>query len=82
MSEMESIQALRATSPRQLLKSTQLFAALSDAELNSLAARAGMRSYVFGEMLFSEGSLAPAFLSWSPDASGFTRHPRAAGSRC
>ena len=74
---MESIQARRATSPRQLL-----FAALSDAELNSLAARAGMRSYVFGEMLFSEGSLAPAFLSWSPDASGFTRHPRAAGSRC
>jgi CRP/FNR family transcriptional regulator len=42
-------------SPKQILKATQLFAALDDAELSSLAARCGIRSYSPGEILFSEG---------------------------
>ena len=40
---------------RQILEATPLFAALNEAELNSLAARAGVRSYAQGEILFSEG---------------------------
>jgi CRP/FNR family transcriptional regulator len=42
-------------SAKQILKSTALFAALDDAELNALAARSGIRSYVRGAVLFSEG---------------------------
>src|SRR5208283_2464745 len=42
-------------SPLQVLKSTPLFKALDEAEMNSLAARAGTRSYQPGEVLFSEG---------------------------
>lgn len=42
-------------SPREILKATPLFAALDDTELNSLAAKAGIRSYAAGEMLFCEG---------------------------
>lgn len=42
-------------SVKQILKATPLFAALDDAELGSLAARCGMRSYAAGEILFSEG---------------------------
>jgi CRP/FNR family cyclic AMP-dependent transcriptional regulator len=41
--------------PKQVLKSTQLFAALDETELNSLALRSGIRSYPQGEVLFSEG---------------------------
>jgi len=44
-----------AVSPKQILKATALFAALDDAEIGSLAARCGMRSYAAGEILFSEG---------------------------
>lgn len=42
-------------SPKQILKATPLFAALDDAEMNSLAARCGIRHYSPGELLFSEG---------------------------
>ncbi len=38
-----------------ILKGAPLFAALTDAEIESLAARAVMRSYSAGETLFSEG---------------------------
>jgi CRP/FNR family transcriptional regulator, cyclic AMP receptor protein len=44
-----------SVSPRQILKATPLFAALDEAEVNSLAARCGIRSYSPGEILFSEG---------------------------
>lgn len=44
-----------SASTLQILKTTQLFAALDDAEFNSLAARAGARSYSPGEILFTEG---------------------------
>lgn len=40
---------------RQVLKDTALFAALNESELNSLAARCGLRSYAAGEILFGEG---------------------------
>ena len=43
------------TSPRQILKATPLFAALDEAELNSLAARCGIQSFSTGQILFSEG---------------------------
>lgn len=42
-------------SPRQILKATPLFTALDDLEVNSLAARCGIRPYSPGEILFSEG---------------------------
>jgi CRP-like cAMP-binding protein len=42
-------------SPRDILQSTPLFGALDELELNSLAARAGIRTYPRGEVLFSEG---------------------------
>ena len=42
-------------SARQILKATPLFAALDDAEVNSLAAHCGIRPYSQGEILFSEG---------------------------
>jgi len=42
-------------SPGQILKNTPLFAALSDAELSSLASRCGVRAYAAGELIFSEG---------------------------
>jgi CRP/FNR family transcriptional regulator, cyclic AMP receptor protein len=38
-----------------VLKSTPLFAALTDAEVEFLGARTGVRSYSPGELLFSEG---------------------------
>ncbi len=44
-----------AASPREILRATPLFAALDNHELNSLAARSGVRSYSPGETLFSEG---------------------------
>jgi CRP/FNR family transcriptional regulator len=40
---------------RQALKDVALFAALNESELNSLAARCGVRSYAAGEILFGEG---------------------------
>jgi CRP/FNR family cyclic AMP-dependent transcriptional regulator len=40
---------------KDVLKATQLFARLDEAELNSLAARSAIRSYPQGEVLFSEG---------------------------
>jgi CRP-like cAMP-binding protein len=43
------------TSPRQILKATPLFAALDEAELNSLAARCGIQAFSSGQILFSEG---------------------------
>jgi CRP-like cAMP-binding protein len=42
-------------SSREILKATPLFAALDDAEVNSLAVRCGIRPYSPGEILFSEG---------------------------
>jgi len=42
-------------SPKQILKATPLFAALDEAEVNSLAARCRIRPYSTGEVLFSEG---------------------------
>lgn len=42
-------------SPKQVLKNTPLFAALDDGELDSLAARSGLRPYAQGEILFTEG---------------------------
>lgn len=42
-------------SPKLILKSTPLFSALDESELNSLAARCGMQSYCSGQILFSEG---------------------------
>ncbi|MCU1327363.1 MAG: transcriptional regulator, Crp/Fnr family [Bryobacterales bacterium] len=42
-------------SARQILKSTPLFAALDASEIDSLAARCGMRPYPAGEVLFIEG---------------------------
>jgi CRP/FNR family transcriptional regulator len=42
-------------SPKQILKSTPLFAALEDSEIGSLAARCGIRTYSAGETLFAEG---------------------------
>jgi CRP/FNR family transcriptional regulator, cyclic AMP receptor protein len=42
-------------SPKQALKATPLFAALDEAELDSLTARSGSRLYAAGELLFSEG---------------------------
>jgi len=47
--------AQNSASSKQILKATPLFAALDDAELNSLAARCGAKSYGPGEILFSEG---------------------------
>lgn len=44
-----------AASPKQILKTTPLFAALDDAELTSLAAHSGIHSYSAGEVLFTEG---------------------------
>jgi len=44
-----------ALTARNILKSTPLFAALDDSEVNSLAARCGIRPYAPGEILFSEG---------------------------
>lgn len=44
-----------STSPKQILKTTPLFAALDEAELSFLAARAGIRPFGAGEVLFSEG---------------------------
>ena len=44
-----------APSPRNILKATPLFAALDESEINSLAARCGIRPYSPGELLFSEG---------------------------
>jgi CRP/FNR family transcriptional regulator len=44
-----------AATPRQILKATPLFAVLDDSEINSLAARCGIRSYAAGETLFCEG---------------------------
>lgn len=40
-----------------ILKGSPLFAALSDSELNFIAARTGVRSHAQGELLFSEGQL-------------------------
>jgi CRP/FNR family transcriptional regulator len=40
---------------KQALKDVALFAALNESELNSLAARCGLRSYATGEILFGEG---------------------------
>ena len=42
-------------SPRSILKSTPLFAALDEPEIQSLAARCGIRPYGQGEILFTEG---------------------------
>ena len=42
-------------SPKEILKATPLFAALDESELNSLAARCGVRPYSHGQVLFSEG---------------------------
>lgn len=42
-------------SARQILQSTPLFAALDASEIDSLAARCGMRPYPAGEVLFIEG---------------------------
>src|SRR3954467_1678655 len=39
----------------KVLKASPLFAALSDSEMEALAARTGSRSYSSGELLFSEG---------------------------
>src|SRR3954469_7718012 len=39
----------------RVLKASPLFAALSDSEMEALAARTGSRSYSSGELLFSEG---------------------------
>jgi CRP/FNR family transcriptional regulator len=47
--------AQSSTSAQRILKSTPLFTALDDAELNSLAARCRFESYAGGEMLFLEG---------------------------
>ncbi len=44
-----------AVSISSVLKNTQLFAALTDAELEFIAARTGLRVYAPGEQLFSEG---------------------------
>jgi CRP/FNR family cyclic AMP-dependent transcriptional regulator len=44
-----------SASARNILKATPLFAALDESEVNSLAARCGMRPYSQGEILFSEG---------------------------
>jgi len=43
------------SSTAKILKSSPLFAALDETELNSLAACAGRRTYPSGEILFSEG---------------------------
>jgi CRP/FNR family cyclic AMP-dependent transcriptional regulator len=42
-------------SPREVLRATPLFSVLDGAELSSLAARCGIRSYAPGEILFHEG---------------------------
>lgn len=42
-------------SRKSILRSTPLFAALDEPELNSLAGRCGVRTYAQGEVLFSEG---------------------------
>src|SRR5436305_4553001 len=44
-----------ATSAKQILKATPLFAALDESELNSLAARCGIKVFPPGQILFSEG---------------------------
>ena len=43
------------------MKATPLFAALDDAEVNSLAARCEVRPYSQGEILFSEGEACKGF---------------------
>jgi len=50
-----------APSIADVLKGTALFSALSDAELESLATRTLIRSYVSGELLFSEGAPCMGF---------------------
>jgi CRP/FNR family cyclic AMP-dependent transcriptional regulator len=51
------IKAMALTKPAvfDVLKATPLFAALTDAEIEFLSARTGMRSYSSEELLFSEG---------------------------
>lgn len=44
-----------AVSAKSILKATPLFAALDDAEIDSLASRCGIRPWSQGEILFSEG---------------------------
>lgn len=44
-----------APSPKQILKSTPLFAALDESEIAALAARSGIHAFSSGEVLFSEG---------------------------
>jgi len=55
MRENQERMPAETVSVKKILKSTPLFAALDDAELSSLAARCGIRSYSAGEILFSEG---------------------------
>ena len=50
-----------AASIAEVLKSTALFSALSDAEVESLATRTLIRSYASGELLFSEGAPCVGF---------------------
>lgn len=45
---------MSSRSAKQILKSTPLFSALDDTELDSLAARCGIRSFDAGEILFQE----------------------------
>lgn len=46
---------MQTNSAKQILRSTALFGALNEVELQSLAGRAGVRSFDAGEILFSEG---------------------------
>ena len=62
-----------AVSARSILKATPLFAALDEAEINSLAARCGIRPYSQGEILFSEGEPCKGLTSWSPGGSGSSK---------
>jgi len=47
--------AVSKTDVFRVLKAVPLFAALTDGEIASLAARTAVRSYASGELLFSEG---------------------------
>ncbi len=57
---MESMADVKPTISA-ILKGAPLFAELTDTEIESLAARAVVRSYSAGELLFSEGNPCAGF---------------------
>ncbi|HLG97063.1 MAG TPA: hemerythrin domain-containing protein [Bryobacteraceae bacterium] len=70
------------TTIAETLKAVALFAPLSEAELQFLAARSRLKSYSAGERLFGEGDPAPAYTSSPAGAcESLRRQPMGANTR-